>query len=305
MLRFAATGEDIVLGERMKSLAFGYYAWEDKDERRHIKEAGSGCLVAHGFGISAKHVSKSFWKLDPQFDALERRKSPLDPQYQTIRVMTEFASLIYQIPHGEELVTWKPKVTWGSHDTDIDTIQLEPESPAARRVAPTLRYLPWQLLPPPRRALVRLYGWPEQIIDVERSEHALHVELHALRARVVEHFYPMRDHGFASFPAYRLDREFPPGFSGAAVVYNGRFAGVFSGPDLVACLWPLEIMTYQDENRVERQLSDLFESGIIDASYDRAEIKGRVKRVACEEALAGTAVESRCAKMHISLTDVT
>ena len=37
-----ATGKDLLLFERMKSLVFGLYAWTDKDERHEVKEAGTG-----------------------------------------------------------------------------------------------------------------------------------------------------------------------------------------------------------------------------------------------------------------------
>lgn len=298
MARYAATGEDIVLANRMKQLVFGYYAWEDKEENRRVWEAGSGVIIAPGLGLSARHVSKGFEKLDPQFDAIQRRKSPLDPQYQTIRVRVEYAALVYQMPDGGQELRWKPEVDWGSHDTDIDAIVLTPDTAAAIAVAPTLRFFPWQLRPPPKGALVRLYGWPDQVIEIEGSNHELTLELHAQRATVVESIYPMMAHGFGDFPAFRVDKEYAHGFSGGPVLYNRKLVGIFSGPDLVSCLWPLALHTYEDTAGRKYAFADHFDSGFIDA-VDWDEVKGHVFRVPCEEALEGTSIDTRCPKQHV------
>lgn len=298
MQRFVATGEDILMANRMKPLVFGYYAWGETEEKHRVWEAGSGVIVAPGLGLSAKHVSKGFQKLDPQFDAIERRRSPLDAQYQTIRVRTEYATLVYQMPLGEEYVRWLPVVDWGSHDTDIDSIVLVPETDAAKRVAPTLRYFPWQLLPPPIGSLVRVYGWPDQHIEIDGTNHELTLELHAQRARVTETIYPMLAHGFGEFPAFRLHQEYAHGFSGGPVLYNGKLVGIFSGPDLVACLWPLALHTYEDTTGHVFSFEAHFDSKLVDA-VDWDEVKGRVRRAPCDEALAGTRVESRCTKQHV------
>src|ERR1044071_6296538 len=95
--------KDVVITNQMKELAFGYYAWtedgyglaeegEEGFEKNQVKDAGSGAFVAPGLGLTAKHVSRGFEWLDSQFDARNRRKSPLDDQYKITRVETDFAT---------------------------------------------------------------------------------------------------------------------------------------------------------------------------------------------------------------------
>ena len=135
---FRATGRQILEMQRIARLAFGHYAWWDSDGEQKIEEAGSGILIAPGLGLTAKHVTKSFFKLDPQYDALQRRSSPLDPQYRVIKRKSEFASLVYQAPHDGGEMNWKAEVTWPSPDTDITSMVLDPRSDAAIRFAPAL-----------------------------------------------------------------------------------------------------------------------------------------------------------------------
>jgi len=170
---FRATGEDIVLINRMKSLVFGLYAWGDDDARHQVKEAGSGIFVAPRLGLTARHVAQSFKRLDPQSEALDRRKSPLDSQYRTIAVKSEFAELVYQVtdnahlPPPDKQIQWKVNLNWPSHDTDINVLDLEPRSRAAESVEHDQRYFDWYLKPPPKGAIVRVYGFPKANLVVE------------------------------------------------------------------------------------------------------------------------------------------
>src|SRR5438270_14100489 len=108
-MAFVVRAKDLVNTNRMKDLAFGYYAWTDDGyglagegeegfEKNQVKDAGSGAIVAPVLGLTAKHVASGFERLDSQFDALKRRRSPLDDQYKTTRVVTEFATMAYQLP---------------------------------------------------------------------------------------------------------------------------------------------------------------------------------------------------------------
>jgi hypothetical protein len=102
------------------------------------------------------------------------------------------------------------------------------------------------------------------------------------------------------FPGFRLDREFEHGFSGEPVPYDGRLVGIFSGPDYVASLWPLALMTYLDLDEEEHAFEQLFDNGTIQAQ-DWMEVKGRVVRKSCENALVASSVESRCLRQHVVL----
>jgi CBS domain-containing protein len=302
---FRATGRQILEVNAVAELVYGHYAWADLDRHQKIEEAGSGILIAAGLGLTAKHVTKSFFKLDPQYDALSRRSSVLDPQYRIIKRKSEFASLVYQGPYNGAERNWMPQVTWPSHDTDITCMVLEPRSDAAIRVAPTLQFFEWSLLPPKVGSVVTIYGFPGPEINVDAADdgreiHDLAVNLRVDSAYVTEHCEAMKEHGLREFPGFLLDRELPHGFSGGPVLQKGRLVGIFSGPDYVASLWPLGLMTYPDTQEVEHSFAEHFDSGEIRARGWR-DVKGRMERLPCEEALAGSVLEHRCTKQHAVL----
>jgi hypothetical protein len=318
--------KDLVNTNRMKDLVLGYYAWtangyglakdgEQGFEKNQVKDAGSGVLVAPGLGLTARHVGRGFEYLDDQFDALNRRKTSFDDQYTFKKVEPEFATMVYQLPtYKGELVAWHADVGWCSADTDIEALVLRPGSAAAKAAAPGLRYFPWQLLPPKPGELVWVYGWPDQKIKIEedgevegRHDHRWEVELRVEPAWVEEIINVPHIVRLADFPCFRVRTNFegglPHGMSGGAVLYNGRLVGVFSGPDLVACLWPLALMSYptsKEKNAPEVSFADHFDSRFIDASYDWSEVQTRPKRIPCDDIVVDTDANP-CDKMHAVL----
>lgn len=306
MAMYRTTAGECVLTERIAPLLFGFFAWPDGDEKRVIKEAGTGVFVAPRLGLSARHLSKSFEKFDPQFAARERRKTPLDPQYEMKPVVCNFASMIYQVPRynsapiGEDHILWKPLAGFGSFDTDIISVLAEPRTSAAVGIEAEQRFFEWQLLPPPVGSRVLVFGLPEQEIEVEGENHAIGAGVWMWAARVERH-HRFFAHGFGDFPVYELHRELPGGFSGAPVIYKGRLAGIFVGPKFVACLWPLAIHTYQDEEKRDYSFAAHLDTGMIRAC-DWDEVKGRVHRVHCSEVVAGLDVDA-CSKTHVALHD--
>ena len=139
---------------------FGQYAWVDDTERA---EAGSGIFFAPCLGLSAKHVAKEgFSKLDTR-NQRGTAPDPLRPQYRRIEIEQDYACIVYSFPEGGEgQVLWKMKNDWGSHDTDITTILVEPRTLGAEKRLGEMRYLEWQLLPPKIGSTVQLYGLPGQ-----------------------------------------------------------------------------------------------------------------------------------------------
>ncbi len=314
---FRVTGSEVVLLRRLRPLLFGQYGWipagteVDPDDQKPVKVAGSGLFVAPRLGLSARHVSRAYRRLDPSMEAEARRFTPFEPQYRINKRITNFATMLYQVPYGplsygrteydnEDLVQWRSIVDWASPDTDITVIRAEPMTPGAEKAERGFDYLDWQLLPPRIGSTVEIFGFPRQHIEVEPEYHTQTMELWTYSARVVEHAYPIQAHGFTEFPGFRLDREFDFGFSGSPIIYAGALVGIFSGPDYVSCLWPLAIHSFPDLNDVYYQFEELFDMGDIHAR-DWDEVKGRVVRQLCEEALAGSLVETRCAKQHVVL----
>src|SRR5216684_2508032 len=137
-MAFVVRAKDLVNTNRMKDLTFGFYAWtadgyglaeegEKGFEKNQVKDAGSGAIVAPGLGLTAKHVASGFERLDSQFDALSRRRSPLDDQYKVTKVISEFATMAYQMPtYKGELFSWHADVGWRSADTDMAVLVVRP-----------------------------------------------------------------------------------------------------------------------------------------------------------------------------------
>lgn len=301
-----ATGKDLLLTNRVKDLVFGVYAWDGTGERRLIKEAGTGVFIAPHLGLTAKHVAQSFRRLDPQNDAFERRRSPLDSQYRVVRVQSEYAALAYQLTGGEtpsadQVPLWKLRVNWPSFDTDISILELEPETEAATRRELLQRYVDWYLLPPPLNSWVSVFGLPDARIEIEGDNHDIEIPLEIAVCKVRRIFQPIHVHGMAEFPVFELDRELPHGFSGGPVFWNDKLVGIFSGPAFVSSLWPLVLLTYpQSDSESDKAFKDHLESGRIHA-WDWADVKGRVTRLPCAEAL-GPGDRSVCTKSHAVLT---
>jgi hypothetical protein len=288
----------------MIRLLFGCYAWTQDESKKRVLDAGSGIFVAPGLGLTARHVTQGFNRLDDEFEAFRRRSTPLDPQYAPRKVLTPgYREMVYQIsgrgvlaaPH--EASFWQVSLDWPSKDTDISVLQILP-LPGISNVTRELRYLDWYLQPPPIGAVVRLYGFPNAIIETDPIDHVLDLGLEMQKAKVVEWLEPIRAHGFGEFPTFRLNREFEHGFSGGPVLWNDHLVGIFSGPDLVATLWPLVLFSFRDEPT--EQLSQLFDSGVIDAK-DWQGVKDRVTRLPCDEALADAPLQSRCTNSHAVL----
>lgn len=284
MAFFRATAEELLELNRVRSLLFGIYAWEDKQEEPYrVQEAGSGILIAQEHGLTARHVMEAFTKFDPQFEGrrrgtrgvFARRGKPDDI------LRTAISTAVYQENEGTELVQWWPRVSWQSETTDISVLVMKPETAAAERRATNLKYLEWQLMPPHIGARVRVYGWPLPQIDIRTGVHDAHVQLWMRPAIVTEHARVLRAHGFHEFPGYVLNTSLPPAMSGGAVLHNGRLSGIFTGPDYVSALWPLALMRYLLNEDLFISFAEHFDHRVITA-IDWDSVKGRAQLRECE-----------------------
>ena len=298
---------------RLAPLVFGHYAWIE-GETRVIKNAGSGIFVAPRFGLSARHVSRSYEHLDDQFDALRRRMTIFDSKYKHRLVEgTKFSTQVYQLDPGYDrpgmangpLMYPSPNgsdstvdVDLSSPDTDITTFRTQPISPGTLVNEKFQRFFEWRMQPPPVGAQVRIFGLPARIIMNHGDRHTVGFWVKGDVATVVDVSPVARDCGQCSFPGFTLDTEFDFGMSGSPVFYDDALVGIFSGTKYVASLWPLALHTYIDskEDRTERRMADLFDSGHIRAR-DWSEVKGNVERVPCSE----TGIEYPCSKEHVVL----
>src|SRR5438046_2827392 len=102
-------------------VVFGHYAWLKEWKAETVKLAGSGVLIAPGFGLGAKHVSKSFEKLDDRIEAAQRRMPAFAAQYTSRPAVTQYAGLLYQapkirMPSEKDIIYWGVFVDWPSPD---------------------------------------------------------------------------------------------------------------------------------------------------------------------------------------------
>lgn len=322
---YRATGRQILLNNRVMPVLFGHYAWLKEwqtEERVKVDEAGSGIFVAPGVALTARHVSHGFEKLDERIEASKRRTSVFVDQYAVRPVITQYSGLLYQAPTArtptpDQVRYWGVLSDWSSPDTDITVLHAEPISVAAKEaVCEGIKPLEWQLAPPARGCRVDIYGFPKPKITAGSGFHVHDIELRSETVKVVNVFDVLQAHGFTEFPGFEVDRELAHGFSGGPAFYNGNLVGIFSGPSYVAALWPLLIHEYvhRDDNPdidfadagtvtvqlARRPFAELFENGSIHA-IDLEDVKGRVVRVECAEALEGSSIESRCNRKHVVL----
>lgn len=300
-MSFRLTGPEILEWQRVRPLLFGVYAWPEKDGALQVEEAGSGILIAQEHGLTARHVVQSFTKIDPRVED-RRRGRPYRGRAAALEYTeTEIPTIAYQESAGDQRVEWTPRIVTQSPETDIAVMAMSPLTPSAEVRARSAEYLEWQLLPPPLGAKVRVYACPEPAIRVDGHMHEASVNFMVRPARVVHHAPVLMEHGFRHFPGYVVDQELPGGASGGAVVYNGRLAGVFTGPSYVSALWPLLLLQHLLAPDLTVSFADHFEHGVIRA-VDWSEVKGRVKLLSCDEALAGSGVEGRCLGKHVALS---
>ena len=292
-MKFRATGEELLEIEQVGSLLFWCYVFEATDDVPYaVEEAGSGILVATEHGLTARHVTQAFTRHDPQFEAQHRRSRGFFQSRKEDVTQSALPIAVYQGATHGLAIEWRPRVVYQAIDTDISVLILHPMDDDAIKRGVEAKYLSWQLLPPPIGASVRVYGFPNPKITVRGGVHSGDLELWVRPARVIEHASTLRGHGFGEFPGYVLDQALPPAMSGGAVLYNGRLAGIFSGPDYVASLWPLSIATYPARDYLRLSFSDHFDQGAIEA-VDWTEVKGRIERRGCDR--------TDCLRTHIYL----
>jgi hypothetical protein len=281
---------------RIATVTFGMYAWLPGTAHA-IDNAGSGVLVAHRLALTAKHVTEDMERLDHRHE-LGRGVRP--------GIEFDYSTTLYQVPRFGKDIRWATKVNWPSKDSDITVMSVVPDGKGSELVERTIlprAFYPWRLQPPPVGAEVRLFGFPLPALANEGAAHAGNVQFVEQDGVVEEVFEPIRTHGMLEFPCYRLSRPVNHGFSGGPVFYEGALAGIVSAGSSyddrawVASLWPLALMRYDDDAGSPHNFSDLFDSGTI-RTVDWADVKSRVSRKTCKDALFGTTIEGRCDETH-------
>jgi hypothetical protein len=168
-------------------------------------------------------------------------------------------------------------------------LQIIPETEGAELLETICEpaYFDWQLLPPPRGAEVKLYGFPKAEITSDGKDHVGQIPFVEQDGVVEDIFEPIRTHRMLEFPCYRISKPVDHGFSGGPVFCEGKLAGIVSAGSSydphtwIASLWPLALLTYGLTGQ-ERRFSDLLDSRVL-LSQDWENIRDRVDRYDCTD----------------------
>lgn len=263
------------------------------DEPGKVAHAGSGVLVSNRLALTARHVMDDFLQLDPRVDHANRPHGGFDPYYAL--------SILSADLHGNRTVPfeWEMESYCRCDYTDISALTVSPRNDKAKLLLETgLNYLEWHLQAPDIGSTVHLFGYPLPVAEVGDGHLRFDGDLEVKTGHVTEIHNVVQSHGYLEFPCYRVDVSVDHSFSGGAVIWNGRLAGIVSaGPSFddavwVASLWPFLSMPYS-EGGVEADVASLFDSGKLLAD-DWPKVRGKVRTL-------DTCPKEGCLRTHLEL----
>lgn len=263
-----------LLIRRATPLVFGIFSHMDnQDGRRIVRVGGSGIFVAPFQGLTARHVCRDLWRIDPN------RSDDLDKRARGY-FEASHSSGLFQVCEGSRGF-WRPAMwgvnrNWDPVFTDISFLEVSADSGAAveRQFRMPTRFFDWSLLPPPVGSHVVMLGFPKTEINISGELWNIDVKYVMQEGTVTDVFEQKRDSGMYSFPCFSIDKPVDPGFSGGPAFCDSRLCGVVSGGSVagadvtyVATLWPLCLMEYEypDQGTLgrKRAFSELFERGVL------------------------------------------
>jgi hypothetical protein len=266
---------------RATPLLFGIFGQSfDHDGNRIVQQGGSGIFVAQFLGLTARHVSQHFFRLDG------RRDAPPARLYET-----QYGASLFQLhdPFGGRrqplTAMWQAHHTWDSQVTDITLVHVSAESGHAldlQAQMPT-RFFEWSLLSPPVGTRVTMLGFPETTVTSEEGQWSIEGGFVLQEATVDVVFKERRDRGMLNFPCFALNMHAEGGFSGGPVFHEGRLCGIVSSSTTydtqtyVASLWPMCLMEYDAGFGGKTSFADLFDRGVI-VAHDWRELRGRYEK---------------------------
>jgi hypothetical protein len=269
--------ETEVLVSRASRLLFGGYGYTDDAEQRLVRYGGSGLFVAPFLGVTAAHVVRDHFHVEPHFKvedlAVMKTKKYFVPDHSVG---------LFQVAEPEPgqppsaAATWLVRRTWESPVTDAALLfVLADDGPATQRqMTLAVRHFEWALLPPPVGAEVVMLGYPQTGIAANSEVMNIQVKYVMQSGRVSAVYERRRDAGMFWFPCFAIDQPVDAGFSGGPVFWDDRFCGIVSGESFgntyAATLWPLCLLecAYPDltgQLGQTHQLGTLFDEGVLRA----------------------------------------
>ncbi|HEX6176130.1 MAG TPA: serine protease [Candidatus Binatia bacterium] len=268
--------ETELLVRRATPLIFGVFSQiENANGAREVRFGGSGIFVAPFQTITARHVNRDLFRVDPDAaDHLQRRLNDVERGDGRFYCELPHSSALFQARLGRRPrpLIWHVRRSWDSVLTDISFMEVFAEGDEAAGAERDMAgFFEWSLLPPDRGAEVVMLGFPQA--DIRTNAGVLNIDLnYVIQRGEVTDIYPIqRDRGMYNFPCFRINRPVDHGFSGGPVFSEGRLCGIVSGgfddDTYASSLWPLCLMEYEYPDLggigLKRSFSDLFRTGVL------------------------------------------
>lgn len=262
---------------RVARYTFGVFATIGSEDDMQVTAGGSGIFIAPFLGLTARHVSEYFVRLDGR----ENR-----PKY---RFRTQHAIGLFQVleplnlnqnsPHA----LWHVDQSWNSAYSDLTLLEISAEDQNSDRIQydwPS-RFFELQLLPPERGSRVVVIGFPELETHAAGGSKINIGAPFTVKEGTVTKIYQIRaDLGQLNFPCFELDIHVAGGFSGGPAFCDDRLCGIVSqspsyeARSTIATLWPLALMKGRDKLGAW-SIAAQFENGSLRAS-DWTQVKSRI-----------------------------
>jgi hypothetical protein len=253
---------------RVARLTFGMFGTLGSGDLE-AQAVGSGIFVAPFMCLTAKHVSAALFSLEGR-DGLPKTRTVSQHSAGLFQVLEPF-----QPGPNSSSALWHVDRSWTSPVTDIAVLQVSAEGELADQMQYDMKskFLEWQVLPPPVGAEVMAIGFPGLgVVSNGGTELKIDAPFNVHRATVTEVFDEKRDAGMLNFPCFAVDQEWGHGFSGGPVTFEDRLCGIvsagsgFDERSFVASLWPLTLMTFDNEFGQKTQFGQLLDDGPIKSS---------------------------------------
>jgi hypothetical protein len=273
--------ETEILLERASSVLFGIFAHNrEEGDALVIRVGGTGIFINQFLALTARHISRDFWRLDSRSDSTPRGYFE-----------TEYASGLFQVHQPFAALSpcalWQVDRFWDSLLTDLTLLQASAHPKGgfavALQTAITGQFFEWALLPPPVGERVFMLGFPQSEVKADREDLELTATLTVQEGEVTAVYESRRDRGMLNFPCFAINKPVDHGFSGGPVFWQGNLCGIVSAGSLddstyAASLWPACLMEYEYPGIGGRTaFGDLFERGVLQ-STDWKRVRERIAK---------------------------
>jgi len=260
---------------RAAQFTFGVFATTGSEDGMKATEGGSGIFIGPFQGLTARHVSEYFVRLDGR----ENR-----PKY---RFLTQHSIGLFQVlePFNQQSpqALWHVDQSWNSAYSDLTLLEISAEDQTSDRIQYNWPdgFFELQLLPPDRGSRVVVIGFPQLETEAAGGSKINIGAPFTVKEGTVTKIYQIRaDLGQLNFPCFELDIHVAGGSSGGPAFHEGRLCGIVSqsasyeARSTIATLWPLALMKGSDKLG-EWSIATQLDSGALRAR-DWSTVKSRI-----------------------------